>query len=248
MWRPTARTSVRAAVFRTVFGSLTTSPQNPQPRLEPVQLAGFTQLLSVGAADVAEVRALGVDHELTQRVFVGWEASLREARRPFFNSQVPGDIVERVDLQEREQRGYLYWTPNDRVSFSARLEKGRYSSEPTAMFGYSRMQIERLPLEARYFSPAGLTLGLRASHVEQQGLFELPQFSPFDPPAFAPGEDRFVTVDAFVSYRLPKRRGSLSLNADNLLDERFSFQDIDPTNPSLFPERLVSFRFTLAFE
>jgi outer membrane receptor protein involved in Fe transport len=84
--------------------------------------------------------------------------------------------------------------------------------------------------------------------VEQQGLFELPQFSPFDPPAFAPGEDRFVTVDAFVSYRLPKRRGSLSLNADNLLDERFSFQDIDPTNPSLFPERLVSFRFTLAFE
>jgi outer membrane receptor protein involved in Fe transport len=84
--------------------------------------------------------------------------------------------------------------------------------------------------------------------VQQQGIFESPAASPFDPPAFAPGEDRFVTVDAFVSYRLPKRRGSLSLNADNLLDERFSFQDIDPTNPSVFPERLVSFRFTLAFE
>jgi hypothetical protein len=33
-----------------------------------------------------------------------------------------------------------------------------------------------------------------------------------------------------------------------LLDESFQFQDIDPTNPSLFPERLVSFRFTLAFD
>jgi hypothetical protein len=40
----------------------------------------------------------------------------------------------------------------------------------------------------------------------------------------------------------------LSLNADNLLDEAFQFQDVDPTNPSLFPERLVSLRFTLAFD
>jgi hypothetical protein len=248
MWRPTSRTTLRAAAFRTLFGSLTTSPQNPQPRLEPVQLAGFTQLVSVGTADVAEVRGLAVDHELTERLFVGWEANLRETDRPFFDFSATGGGIERVNLREREQDAYLYWTPGDRVSFSARLEKGRYSSEPTPMFGYSRMEIERLPVEARYFAPSGLTFGLRATHVEQQGLFELPQTSPFDPPAFAPGEDRFVTVDAFVGYRLPKRRGSLSLNVDNLLDERFSFQDIDPTNPSLFPERLVSFRFTLAFD
>jgi hypothetical protein len=55
-------------------------------------------------------------------------------------------------------------------------------------------------------------------------------------------------LDAFVGYRLPNRRGLLSLTADNLLDETFQFQDVDPTNPSLFPERLISFRFTLAFE
>ena len=66
--------------------------------------------------------------------------------------------------------------------------------------------------------------------------------------ALAPGEDRFWVVDAFVGYRLPNRRGLLSLNADNLLDEDFRFQDIDPTNPSLFPERMISLRFTLAFD
>jgi hypothetical protein len=60
--------------------------------------------------------------------------------------------------------------------------------------------------------------------------------------------ERFWVLDAFVGYRLPNRRGLLSLNADNLLVESFRFQDIDPTNPSLFPERLISFRFTLAFE
>ena len=92
MWRPTTHTTVRAAAFRTLFGSLTTSPQNPQPRLEPVQLAGFTQLVSVGTADVADVRGLGVDHELTERIFVGWEANLRETDRPFLNFSFPAAL------------------------------------------------------------------------------------------------------------------------------------------------------------
>lgn len=248
IWRPTARTTLRAAAFRTVFGSLTTSAQNPQPRLEPMQLAGFTQLVSVATADVAELRGLGIDHRLSERLFMGWEANSRETERPFVNLLVPGGGIERVDVGEREQRGYLYWTPGDRVSFSARLEKGRYSNEPLPMFGFSRMDIERLPLEVRYFAPTGITFGMRASRVEQHGMFESLPATPFDPPMFTPGSDRFVTVDAFVSYRLPKRRGSLALSADNLLDERFSFQDIDSMNPSLFPERLVSFRFTLAFD
>jgi outer membrane receptor protein involved in Fe transport len=111
------------------------------------------------------------------------------------------------------------------------------------------MKTERLPLEIRHFSRSGVTVGARASYVKQQGEFQsaIPQ-TPFDPPPLAYGEDRFFVLDAFVGYRLPNRHGLLSLNADNLLDESFQFQDLDPTNPSLFPERLISFRFTLAFE
>jgi hypothetical protein len=40
----------------------------------------------------------------------------------------------------------------------------------------------------------------------------------------------------------------LSLTADNVLDEAFQYQDVEPNNPSLFPESVISFRFTLAFE
>jgi hypothetical protein len=134
------------------------------------------------------------------------------------------------------------------MSFSARYEHSRARSEPLAFQGYSHLNTERLPLEVRYFARNGLTMGLRASHVRQEGFFELPALLPFDPPTLAPGQDRFWMFDAFVGYRLPNRRGLLSLNADNLLDEAFQFQDIDPTNPSLFPERLVSLRFTLAFD
>jgi outer membrane receptor protein involved in Fe transport len=147
------------------------------------------------------------------------------------------------------QHAYLYWMPLEQLSVSARYEHGRYSSEPVQLFGYSHMTSTRLPIEVRYFSRGGWTVGARASHVQQEGEFQMePPASPADDPVLTPGEDRFWVVDAFVGYRLAKRRGLLSLNADNLLDEDFHFQDIDPTNPSLFPERLISLRFTLAFD
>ena len=153
-----------------------------------------------------------------------------------------------ITLRERTQ-AYLYWLPLEALSVTARYEHGRYGSEPIPLLGYSHMKTERLPLEIRYFARGGFTIGARASYVQQEGEFQSDfQQTPFDPPPFAYGEDRFFVLDAFVGYRLPNRRGFLSLNADNLLDESFQFQDVDPTNPSLFPERLISFRFTLAFE
>ncbi|HEX7235364.1 MAG TPA: hypothetical protein VF405_00300 [Gammaproteobacteria bacterium] len=153
-------------------------------------------------------------------------------------------------MEEHAQRAYLYWLPASDISVTARYEHGRYGSEPLPAPGYSHMKIDRLPVDIRYFSRGGLTVGARASLVEQSGEFQtaLQPPSPLDPLPMAYGEDRFVVVDAFVGYRLPNRRGLLSLNADNLLDESFQFQDVDPSNPSLFPERLISFRFTLAFE
>ena len=244
VWRPTQRTTVRAAAFETLFGSLTTSTQNTQPRLEPVQVAGFTQLLFGGLADRATVRGLAIDQELSANLFVGYEAESRETDRPVGTS-VAGVDTTVTTLRERAQKAYLYWMPLDALSVTAGYEHGRYSSEPIKLFGYSHMKTERLPLEIRYFARGGFAIGARASHVEQSGEF---QTELEIPPPLAPGEDQFVVVDAFVGYRLPNRRGLLSLNADNLLDETFQFQDVDPTNPSLFPERLVSFRFTLAFE
>ena len=258
-WRPTARTTVRGAAFETLFGSLTTSTQNVQPGLEPVQLAGFTQLLFAGTADEADVRGIGVDHELSARLFVGWQAELRQIDRVVLSFSSPSPTVQYVTLDERGQQAYLYWAPIERLSVSGRYERGRYRSDSDPLFGYTQMKLARLPLELRYFARGGLTAGLRASRIAQSGVFQTPAppppptIAPGPPtapvgPSLAPGADRFWIFDAFVGYRLPQRRGLLSLNADNLLDERFQFQDIDPTNSSLIPERMLSVRFTLAFD
>ena len=54
-------------------------------------------------------------------------------------------------------------------------------------------------------------------------------------------------LDGSISYRLPRRWGILTLEGRNLLNEGFRFQDTDVANPTLIPERLVLFRFTLAY-
>jgi Tfp pilus assembly protein PilF len=247
MWRPTPHTTVRASTFRTLYGSLTTSTQNAQPRLEPVQVAGFTQLLFGGAADSASVDGVAIEQELSPKLFAGWQADTRETES---TSVVFGsNVTIPFNLRERSQRAYVYWLPTAELSVTARYEHGRYGSEPIAPFGYTHMETDRLPVEVRYFTRSGFTIGARATHVEQEGEFQtgLPQ-DPFAPPPLAHGDDRFYVLDAFVGYRLPNRRGLLSLTADNLLDESFQFQDLASTNPSLFPERLISFRFTIAFE
>jgi Tfp pilus assembly protein PilF len=246
-WRPTARTTVRAAAFETLFGSLTTSRQNVQPRLEPAQVAGFTQLLFGGAADRSSVRGIAVDQELSATLFTGWQADTRSTESIAVG--LGTNIAIPFDQRERAQRAYVYWLPTAQIGVTARYEYGRYGTEPIAPFGYSHMKTERLPLEVRYFARGGLTFGVRASLVDQEGDFQNGELqTPFGYPPLAYGEDRFAVLDAFFGYRLPNRRGSLSLTMDNVLDESFQFQDVDPTNPSLFPERVISFRFTLAFE
>lgn len=62
-----------------------------------------------------------------------------------------------------------------------------------------------------------------------------------------PGDDQFWVVDASLGYRLPKRWGIIEIEAKNLLDEEFKFQDTDPSNPEIFPERLILVKLTLAF-
>ncbi|MEO8466112.1 MAG: TonB-dependent receptor, partial [Gammaproteobacteria bacterium] len=249
-WRPTSHTTVRAATFRSLSGSLTTSRLNPQPRLEPIQVAGFSQLLFGGAADHSALTGLAVDHALSDRMYAGLEASHRDTDTSILDSTAPPELqIQGVTLGERTQRAYFYWTPHDRLGFSATLEHGRYTSTVPAngmpLFNYTGLTIERLPLELRYFSPTGLTLGFRTSHIKEHGTFVAN--TPV-PGALEAGADRFWLLDAFVGYRLPNRRGLLSLNADNLMDRRFRFQDVDPEDTSLIPERLISFRFTLSFD
>ncbi len=245
-WRPNPRLTVRAAAFETLQASLSTSRQNTQPRLEPVQVAGFNQFLFGANGDAAEVQGVGFDAAVSDRAFAGFDVMERTVERTVVDASDPfGGLIE-TSGDETQQRAYVYWTPTDRLSLSAQYQHDRFNNDAEGMFGFTDMTIERLPLEVRYFAGSGFNASLRASHVSQDGNFVVRDSLQTD--EYAPGEDRFWVVDASLGYRLANRRGVVSLNVENLFDEELRFQDIDAENPSIMPERLLYLRFTLAFD
>jgi hypothetical protein len=60
-------------------------------------------------------------------------------------------------------------------------------------------------------------------------------------------EDRFWVFDASIGYRLPKRLGIITIEAKNLFNEKFNFQDTDASNPRIQPKQLIVAKLTLAF-
>jgi hypothetical protein len=248
VWTPNDKLTIRAASFETLQGTSTTSKQNPQPRLEPVQVAGFNQLLFGANADASSTNGVAVDAQLSKTLFAGVELTERDTDSYVLSfDPAVGLVPEPTEATEEDAQAYLYWTPRADVGFSARYQNEHFEADARSQYAFTHMRIRRLPLEARYFSPTGFSAGLTVSRLEQSGEFVVAP-APGVPETTEFGEDDFWIVDASLGYRLPNRRGVLSLNVDNLFDTDFRFQDVDPENPSVMPERVAYFRFTLSFE
>lgn len=242
-WRPNDAITLRAAAFETLQANFSTSKQNAQPRLEPVQVAGFSQFLFTSNGDEATVYGLGLDTKLSKTMFAGLELVERNVDGQVVRVNDANELyLERTPATEETAHAYLYWAPVPTISFSTRYEVEHYVADALSAYQFDEMWLRRLPLEARYFGRTGFTAGLRVSHYHQEGLF---------PTAAGPverGEDTFWVSDAMFGYRLPKRRGVLSFDINNLFDKHFRYQDIDPDNPRVTPERYAYLRFTLSFQ
>lgn len=105
-----------------------------------------------------------------------------------------------------------------------------------------------LPMNLRYFDPSGAFAKLGVTYVNQQ----------YQDQASNPGKalSEFTLVDTAIGFRLPARRGVVSFEVRNLLDQSFNFSGFHALNravdsaepPLFFPERTVLARFTLAID
>jgi hypothetical protein len=214
--------------------------------LEPTQVAGFNQFFDDVEGTASWRYGLAVDQKLTGDLYGGVEISRRDLEVPFKDfSDPPAPVVKTVDWEERLARAYLYWTPHSRWALHAeyQFEELRRDSLFTANTA-ARVQTHRLPLGISFFHPSGVIAKLKGTNVHQRGEFQ-PQNSPLG--VSLSGEDNFWIVDASLGYRLPQRYGILSLEARNLLDTTFRFQDTDAASPTIQPGRMILFKFTLSF-
>jgi len=246
IWRPSPATAVRAAAFRTLQRPIL-SRQNADPSLEPTQVAGFNQFFFGSEGDRAWRYGLALDHRFSHNLFIGAEFSFRDLNVVFMDPTVPEPVFHR-DWKEWMNRVYVYWTPLNRLSLSAEYLYERFERDISEGFigveEFERLSTHRIPLGVRYFHPCGFSASLQATYVNQDGNFIIP--NEFDY-SIGPGDDQFWIIDSSISYRLPKRRGLVSVVAKNVFNEEFNFQDTDPGNPRIAPDRLILLKLTLAF-
>jgi hypothetical protein len=246
IWNIFPRTTLRAAAFRVLKRSLTTSQT-----LEPTQVAGFNQFFDDADGTDSWRYGVAVDHTFEvygarrgAGLYTGFELSQRELEFPLLVPD-PGGLQTRVfDHEEKFARVYLYWTPLDWLALSAEYRFERFVHDPQALSSpaaLAKSETHRLPLEFRVFHPSGVFARARATYLNQQGRFLNAMRT------VVPGNDDFWIVDALLGYRLPKRFGLATLEVRNLFNEQFQFQDTDPRNSTINRDRVILLRLTLAF-
>ena len=249
-WRPIEDLVVRGAYFESVKGA-----QATDRTIEPTTVAGFNQLFDDAIGTVSKRMAFGVDYAATDWLFVGAEASFRKMEVPFLNRNTITNtsFSDSADHKEQRHRAYIYALPHPRVPVSLSVVYDRFEAEtnlltndPTALVPTELTTIS-VPLQVGYFDPSGFYASGRATYVHQEveraPLATLPT-----------GESDFFLLDASVGYRFPNNRGSVSIEARNLTDQDFRFQDnsfrdfgSDPSTGPYFPGLNVMGRFTVNF-
>ena len=239
-WNPIPNTTLRAAAFRTLR-----RPILSNQTLEPTQVAGFNQFFDDAEGTASWRYGIAVDQKFSKSLYGGVEFSKRDIEVPydFFPFPPAGPSVQRTDWEEQLGRAYLYWTPLSWLALSAEYQYEDLERDPAFVGSelFEEIKTHRFPLGIGFFHPFGFSAGLKATYIDQEGKFG----DPFS--GFLLGDDQFWVVDAAISYRLPKRLGLVTIEAKNLFDEEFNFQDTDPSNPWTVPERVISAKCTLAF-
>jgi tetratricopeptide (TPR) repeat protein len=238
VWTPFSGTTLRAALFRTLKRTLIT-----QQTLEPTQVAGFNQFFD--DEDLTETWQYGgaIDQKFSPSLYGGLEFTYRDLVVPYIRFSEDVKSNEEADWDEYIGRAYMLWTPKDWLALRTEYVYEHLRRDTELSEGVTDSDTHRIPLGINLFHPSGWSVNLTTTYINQRGDFG--GFYTGD--AIRRGSDSFWLVDTGVSYRFPKRYGSIMLGVTNLFDEDFNYFDSDLNNASIQPERTVFAKITLAF-
>jgi outer membrane receptor protein involved in Fe transport len=239
-WNPLPDTTLRAAAFRTLKRTLITNQT-----LEPTQVAGFNQFFD--DLNTAQSWRFGaaIDQKFSRSLYGGVEYTLRDLEVPFLTTSGGVDTQTLVDWKEKLLRLYLFWTPHNWLALNTGYDWERHNRDRRFADGARRVETHRVPLGVNFFHPSGLMASLKATYINQRGLFQR-----IAAVTFESGKDDFWTVDAAIGYRLPRRYGVFTIGVTNLFDKQFKYFDTDrgsvDRSPRIIPDRMFFGSLTLA--
>ncbi len=247
-WTVNDHLLLRAAAFKVVRRDFAVDQT-----IQPTQVAGFNQLFDEVAMTVSKNYGLGVDVRFNDQLFGGLEALRRGLDVPIGTLDVP-EFYEVESGRENFYKAYVYWMPSHRWAVTGSWLYEHFEVKEGVLGQLfipkpARLRTISLPVYVQYFDPSGFFAGMGATYVNQHVQFLDPQSL-----AAAPTQSEdFTLVDVGLGYRLPKRWGILSLEASNVFDKQFRFQDYafqagdQTTNPRFIPERTIFGRLVINF-
>ncbi len=238
IWQPLQELTIRGAVFRSLKRPLATNQS-----IEPTQVAGFNQFYDGSNGTESWQYAFGLDANPLPDVYIGGEVAWLDNIVPF------GSDASTRDRNEMLHKAYVYWTPMDWLALTSEYRFDFYDREFSGAGDNDvlpqRVATHEIPLSIRMFHPYGLFSQMTATYVNQDVVLERTGG------ALQQGFEQFWTVDANIGYRLPHKKGVVSFEVRNLLDEDFSYQSaFDASGPQLtpyVPEREFFVKLSLFF-
>ncbi|MDH5479846.1 MAG: TonB-dependent receptor, partial [Nitrosomonas sp.] len=243
-WDITDIFRLRFAWFETVKSALIANQT-----LEPTQIAGFNQLFDDISGTRSRRMGVGLDANFSKSLYGGVEVSERDLKKIPFPDGLTATLLDSEKQQERLYRSYLYWLPYANWTINGEFQFERYTRNAvvvaTDVDKPFQVQTLSAPFAINYFHPGGIFGKFTTTYV-QQNLKRLKAS------ALRDGINDFVLFDAAIGYRLPQRRGMLSLEGRNLSNENFFYRNInfhtsEAIAPRFIPTRTFFARVTLNF-
>ena len=208
-------------------------------------MAGFNQFFDDGNATRSTRYGVGIDWRATPTLYAGGELSRREIDHR--NIDLTSFEQEFQDRDEDTHRAYVYWAPSDRWALNAEFIYDQFETSAPSLTIPSSVVTRTFPVKGMYFHPSGVFLEGTASYVNQD-------VSRGPNSTLAQGESSFGVFGLGVGYRLPKRRGIVSLSVQNLFDRQMKYQDDsyrnfdqEPSGSPFVPERTFMGRASISF-
>ena len=236
-------TTIRLASFNTTRRALLANQT-----LEPTTLAGFTQFFDDDEATQASGYAAAVDKEFSRGFGMSIEMTKRNLSVPviYFDEDFNEFLVDVGDISEHDVGVEFRWAGSlkhfGELSLVPSFRREVFDRE---LFFELEEQIEdmdtrTLAIDFNYFHPSGYRFSLTPRYIEQSGRFlDVYTFESYD------GDDEFFVMDMEIGKRL--ENGLVSLELKNIFDNDFNYQDIDPFNTRISPERAVFLKLNFKF-
>ena len=235
-WDVNPALRLRLAAFETVKRNLVANQT-----LEPTEIAGFIQFYDDVNDSKSTVYGLGIDGRLSSQVYTGISLQQRDLDIP--ETETTGSTITFNSQEESRYQLYLNWLLNRQLALSLLYTFEEIKND---FVDPINLETSTVPLTLKYSHSSGFFASAKFTHIDQEGQYENPV-----PVKYA---DNFNLTDMLLGYRLPRRHGFLSLQVNNIFNEKFAFQDDSVFrndffnhSPQYIPERNIYARITLNF-